>query len=284
MARQSPKKKRTKSPKKTSKQSPTRKLQQPTWQARRKLLAELFDEAFQDAAICVARDRMLALFQQGPLAVGPVDSRQRLDLAALTEEHVGNMLYQSPDLARWLFAFRQYRQDFLELARQSIPQLRRFSKEELEDFLATTLFPTPAPFRNAAQYLAPTTPVKVLPTGDLVVPSGSRLTNYQAGEIRDFANSQHPGRTGRPPKDQPTPSRVTSKEEEQREAWAALAYQHEQARVPWRETARVVCPHYNLHDPRERDAARKFVKRLQFKGEDMALQKVQAPRAKKLDD
>jgi hypothetical protein len=284
MARQSPKKKRTKNPKKTPKQSPTRKLQQPTWQARRKLLAELFDEAFQDNAICAARDEMLALFQQGPLAVGPVDSRQRLDLTALTEEHVAHMFYESPDLARWYYEFTERRRHILELAQKRVPQLQSFTDAELVDVLAETAFPLPDPWRKAAHYLAPDVPIKVLPTGAVEIPPRSRLTNPQWGQVRDFVHSQNPGKIGRPRKNQSMPSKTPSKKDEEREALAALAYKNEQNGIDWKETARKVCPHYNLYDEKQGDAARKFVKRLVFKGEDLALRKLKALRRQKKSD
>jgi hypothetical protein len=191
MVRQGSKKQRK------TKKTPTK----PTWQARKRILAELFDEAFKDAKIREAKDQMLGLFQQRPLAVGPVDKDGvNLDLAALTEEHVGNMFYQSPALVRWYFAFGEHRRNLLELAKEHVPKLRSFQKEELEDFLAATLLPTPAPWRNAANYLAPNVPVKVLPTGAVVIPPRSRLTNPQWGQVRDFMHSQDPRKRGPQPK------------------------------------------------------------------------------------
>jgi hypothetical protein len=140
----------------------------------------------------------------------------------------------------------------------------------------------PEPWRRAAQYLAPDTPAKVLPTGDLWL--RSRLTNYQTGEIRDFMNSKNPGKRGRRRKSDATLSRAPSKGPVEREALAALAYKNEQNGVDWKETARVACPDLNLYDKRQREAARQRVRRLIFNGEDLALQKMQTPPPQKKSD
>jgi hypothetical protein len=257
----------------------------PSWQSRKKRLHELVEEAFKPADIREARDQMLALLQQSPHAVGPPDrGQQRLDLSALTEACVAEMLYRSPDLVQWYFEFSRCRRDLLDLAKQHVPQLLTFSDAELEDFLSLMLLDLPDPWRLAANYLAPDTPAKVLPTGDLLVPKGSRLTNYQAGQIRDFVNSQNAGQRGRPRNVHATPSKIPRGAHQERTAKAALAYKNSQNGIHWTVTARAVCPDLDLHDKRQRDQARKRVDRLIYAGEKTERQRLKArPPQKKLD-
>ena len=243
----------------------------PTWQNRKKTLQVLIEEAFQDDVIREVRDQVLALLQQAPLTVGPVDGQGRLDLASLTEEHIANTYYRSPHLVRWYFEFVEHRQRLLELARQYNPRLRDFPAEEIEDFLTLTLLPVPEPWLRAATYLAPNTPARVLPTGDLLIPKGSRLDKYQAWELRDFVNAENPGKLGRPLKLRDTPTRTPKAPDKKRAEMAALAFRNHENNLPWIVTAKEVCP--DLVRKGNLEAARKRVARLRYLGEKLDRQK-----------
>jgi hypothetical protein len=179
----------------------------------------------------------------------------------------------------------ELRQRLIDLAKQRVPRLQDVPRAELEDFLTLALLPVPDPWRRAAKYLAPDTPVKVLPTGDLLVPKGSRLDKYKAGQIRDFVNAEHPGKRG--PKPKPVPTRSETRNPSAKRAkMLKIAARNHLNNVPWPVTARKLYPELDLKDDSSPDweRARKRVDRLIYTAEKLERRKQRARRSSKITD